>query len=32
MTTMDGGNAIFVSSYIDVLAIAMNGAIAESKK
>jgi hypothetical protein len=32
MTTMNGGNAIFVSEYMDVLARAMNGAIAESKK
>jgi hypothetical protein len=32
MTTMDGGNAIFASEYMDALTRAMNGAMAKSKK
>jgi hypothetical protein len=31
MTTMDGGNAIFASEYIDALARAMNRAITKNK-
>jgi hypothetical protein len=32
MTTMNGGNAISASEYMDVLARAMNRAMAKSKK